>query len=123
MPKKDTAPRNLRLDLIVPKQSRALYPDIRDSIHRYRDSCRQCYAALLTAQAAGATISASDTGVSLTPNNDRAKLVLALALDRVNVTRGAKVKGEGQQFELQVGASAGYVPAPFAPDSDVLCLG
>jgi hypothetical protein len=46
--------------------------------------------------------------VSLTPNNDRAKLVLALALDSANVTRGTKVKGEGQRFELQVGASAGY---------------
>ena len=54
------------------------------------------------------TITQNDTGISLKPDNDRAKLLLALALGSARTEKGEKVKGEGTPYKVSIGSGLGY---------------
>lgn len=98
--------RSMTFDLLPPT------PEIKQqtvaSIKRYRAACAKLYATLLLAQQAGATITEHEDGVRVTPDNDRAKLLLAEALGAAVNTRGDKVRGQGQSWVVNVGLVLGY---------------
>lgn len=101
--------RNLSLDVYLPSEERDQYQQVLGSIRRYRAACRQLYSTLLLGQQAGATITESEeNGLRVTPANDRAKLVLAAAMGSAKIEKGEKVKGEGQQYLVNVGAAMAY---------------
>ncbi len=97
--------RSLKIDLFATDEQRQ---PVLNSIRRYRHAARQCYAALLTAQVAGASLVETSETLSLKPDNDRAKIVLAAALDHAKITKGEKVKGEGTPYAVSAGSGAGY---------------
>ena len=71
--------RSLSIDLFAPDEQRQA---ILNSIRRYRACCRDVYATLLLSQAAGAAIEEVDEQLRVTPNGERAKLILAAAMDK-----------------------------------------
>jgi hypothetical protein len=97
--------RSMTVDVFVDKEQ---IQAIRDSIARYRAGCRQLFAVLGLAQAAGAAIGGDEDQLRITPGNDRAKLILAASLDSAAIERGDKEKGEGQAWTVKVGAGAAY---------------
>lgn len=101
--------RNLSIEVYLPAESRDQYQAVLNSIRRYRAACRQLYSTLLLGQQAGATITESeDNGLRITPQNDRAKLVLGAALGSAKIEKGEKIKGEGQQYLVNIGAALAY---------------
>lgn len=102
--------RSVTFNLIVPGEDKALYRKIVASINRYRAACRECYGVLLNAQAAGATIVVNDEDIRVKPENNRAKLILALAVDhaKVQVSDVPSVRGEGKQYIVTVGKAQMY---------------
>lgn len=105
--KERAAQRSLRLDLFSPDDVRQ---HVLDSVRLYRACCRQCYATLLNAQVSGADLTVTEDGISLKPNGERSKLVLALALDHAGVEKQESPPGarDGKRFVVRAGAALGY---------------
>src|SRR5712692_5746428 len=98
----DDIVRSMTFDVFVPDEQRQ---PVLNSIRKYRAVCRQCYAALLLAQTAGAELHEdTDRGPRLNPDGDRSKLVLAAALGSARIERGERVRGEGQQYAVRSGS-------------------
>ena len=103
--------RSVTFDLLPPS------PEVRSaavqSIRRYRKACQKMYAMLTLAQQAGARIEDHEAGVRVTPDNDRAKLILAETVGGATIERGDKVRGQGQAWVVRVGATLGYEMRPW----------
>jgi hypothetical protein len=71
--------RSTTIDVFVPNEQRQT---VLNSIRRYRALCRNSYAILLLAQAAGATVEhdAEKEELSVKPDGERSKGILSLAM-------------------------------------------
>ena len=98
-----TVTRSLTIDLFADGRQAIL-----NSIRRYRAGCRELYAALLLGQIAGAEILATDDSIHLKPSSDAAKLALAAAVGAARITKGEKVRGQGQEYSVRVGSGLAY---------------
>ncbi len=72
----------LSLDVFLPKTDARLQA-IRNSIKQYRTTAKQMFGAVFEAQATGATVKTTDETFTVVPQNDRAKVILALAFDKM----------------------------------------
>lgn len=102
------ANRSLKLEIYLSAEQADLLQPVRDSIRRYRAACRQMYALLFAAEAAGAVIEQDDKGVRLSPRTNNARIALAAALGTNRVEKGEKEKGKGQSFTVWCGAASAY---------------
>ncbi len=98
--------RSTTFDLIPPDDMRQ---PILNSIRRYRAACRQLFAVVGLAQAAGASLVEKDDGsVSLKPSGIQAKIIATAAMTDAEVTSEALGKGNGSRLSIPVGSGANY---------------
>ncbi len=102
----DTISRSLTLDVFCADEDQ--YRPVRDSIARYRAGCRQMFAVLGLAQAAGAKLKEHAEGVRVTPDGKASKLACAAVLKGARIEKGEKVRGQGQAYQVHIGVGACY---------------
>lgn len=101
----ESVTRSLTVDVFAPDEQRQ---SVLNDIRRYRACCRQCYAVLLLSQTAGGRIEEQDESLRVVPDSNRAKVVALAALQRADLERGERVKGEGQAFSVRGGTALAY---------------
>ncbi len=107
----DAFARSINSEIFADEEERqAVLNDIR----AYRACCRQIYAVLLLSQAAGGRIESvaasaeAEEVLRVVPESDRAKVVALAALQRGDIEKGERVRGEGQPFTVRGGAALAY---------------
>ncbi len=99
--------RSVSIQVWVDKTNKDLYKSVIASLRHYRGVARHIYALLFEAQAAGADLEMKDDNFRLKPNNERAKNILALAMD--------KKKDTGELYKAPVYEVRDYVFGTLSP--------
>lgn len=81
--KKENLNRSLKIDLILPEESKHLYRPILNSIRKYRAVARKLFSACAMAEMAGASIiteeKKGESNIKVKPDNEASRLILANA--------------------------------------------
>lgn len=104
--------RSAKFDLIPPPEPESLRSRVVASVREYRAALRHCYGMMAEAADAGASVTWVGDECRVTPDNDRARVILGLATGQGSVRRQPRPnpapRGTGDTFSVSIARGPVY---------------